>query len=59
MKKDLGVSVRERLLDIAKAQGEDFNYVLARFALERLLYRLGQSAHADRFLLKDVLQDVA
>ena len=55
MKKNLGASVRERLLNIAKARGEDFNYVLVRFALERLLYRLGQSAHADQFLLKGAL----
>lgn len=55
MKTDLGASVRARLLNIAKAQGEDFNYVLVRFALERLLYRLGQSAYAERFLLKGAL----
>jgi predicted nucleotidyltransferase component of viral defense system len=29
--------------------------VLVRYALERLLYRLSQSAHADRFLLKGAL----
>ncbi len=33
----------------------DFNQVLVRFASERMLYRLGQSAHADRFLLKGAL----
>ena len=48
-------SVRARLLNIAKAQGVDFNQVLVRFALERILYRLSQSAHADRFLLKGAL----
>jgi hypothetical protein len=26
-----------------------------RFALERILYRLGQSGHADQFLLKGAL----
>lgn len=55
MKKDLGASVRARLLAIAKANGSDFNLVLVRFALERMLYRLGQSQHADRFLLKGAL----
>lgn len=55
MSKDLAASVRARLLNIAKAQGVDFNQVLVRFALERMLYRLGQSAHADRFLLKGAL----
>ena len=55
MKKDLGASVRARLLAIAKAEGSNFDAVLVRFALERLLYRLGQSKHADRFLLKGAL----
>lgn len=55
MNKNLAVSVRERLLNLAKAQGVDFNQVLVRFALERILYRLSQSAHADRFLLKGAL----
>lgn len=55
MSKDLPASVRARLLNIAKAQGVDFNQVLVRFALERMLYRLGESAHADRFVLKGAL----
>ena len=55
MNTDLAASVRARLLNIAKAQGVDFNQVLIRFALERILYRLGQSDHADRFLLKGAL----
>ncbi len=48
-------SVRARLLNVAKAQGVDFNQVLVRFALERILYRMTQSQHADRFLLKGAL----
>jgi predicted nucleotidyltransferase component of viral defense system len=52
---DLAASVRARLLNVAKAQGADFNQVLVRFALERILYRLSQSEHADRFLLKGAL----
>ncbi|MFP5336966.1 MAG: nucleotidyl transferase AbiEii/AbiGii toxin family protein [Gammaproteobacteria bacterium] len=55
MAKDLAASVRARLLNVAKAQGADYNQVLVRFALERILYRLSQSAHADRFLLKGAL----
>ena len=43
MNKDLAASVRARLLNIAKAQGADFNQILVRFALERILYRLSQS----------------
>ncbi len=52
---NVAASVRARLLNVAKRQGVDFNQVLVRFALERILYRLSQSAHADRFLLKGAL----
>lgn len=52
---DFAASVRARLLNVAKAQGSDFQQVLVRFALERLLYRLTRSPHADRFLLKGAL----
>ncbi|MES2296683.1 MAG: nucleotidyl transferase AbiEii/AbiGii toxin family protein [Pseudomonadota bacterium] len=55
MKKDLPASVRARLLTLAKAQGVDFNQILIRFALERFLYRLSVSKHADRFVLKGAL----
>ncbi len=55
MSKDLAASVRARLLNIAKAEGSNFNQVLVRYALERFLYRLSQSPHADRFLLKGAL----
>ena len=52
---NVATSVRARLLGVAKAQGVDFNQVLVRFALERILYRMTQSQHADRFLLKGAL----
>ena len=55
MTKDLAASVRARLLNIAKSEGSNFNQLLIRYALERFLYRLSQSAHADRFLLKGAL----
>ena len=55
MNKDLAASVRARLLNSAKAQGADFNQVLVRFALERILYRLSQSAYSGHFLLKGAL----
>jgi predicted nucleotidyltransferase component of viral defense system len=55
MSKDLAASVRARLLNIAKADKTDFNQVLVRYALERLLYRLSQSKHADTFVLKGAL----
>ena len=55
MSKDLAASVRARLLNLAKVEGSDFNGVLVRYALERLLYRMSRSAHADNFLLKGAL----
>ena len=52
---DPAASIRARLLDKAKAERQDFNLVLTRYALERLLYRLSRSRHAERFLLKGAL----
>jgi predicted nucleotidyltransferase component of viral defense system len=45
-------SVRQRLLNLARAQGQLFDVVLVAFGLERLLYRLSQSSYCDRFVLK-------
>jgi hypothetical protein len=54
-KANLGASVRARLLNKAKAEKIEFQLLLTRFALERLLYRLSISPHRDRFLLKGAL----
>ncbi len=48
-------SVQVRLARHARAIGVDPNLVLARFAVERFLYRLSRSPHADRFVLKGAL----
>jgi hypothetical protein len=48
-------SVRARLLNRAKAERADFNLMLTRYSLERLLYRLSVSPWADQFLLKGAL----
>ena len=53
--RNTAASVRARLLAKARADKRDFNLVLIRYALERLLYRLSVSAHADHFLLKGAL----
>jgi len=50
--KDIGASVRARLLQIARDRREDFQLVLTRYANERLLFRLASSKHASRFVLK-------
>ena len=53
--RNLGASVRARLLKLSKANGQSFDLVLTRFALERLLYRLSHSPHAERFVLKGAM----
>lgn len=53
--KNIGASVRARLLNLSKAKGQSFDLVLTRFALERLLFQLSQSPHADRFVLKGAM----
>lgn len=52
MSPDVAASVRARLLNQAKHSGEEFERTLARFAAERLLYRLGASTARERCLLK-------
>ena len=48
-------SVRQRLLNLAKAQHDDFQRIVTQYALERLLYRLSKSRHSERFTLKGAL----
>ncbi|MCK6536828.1 MAG: nucleotidyl transferase AbiEii/AbiGii toxin family protein [Polyangiaceae bacterium] len=55
MTKNVAHSVRDRLLKLSKERGEEFNFVLIRYGLERFLYRLTQSAHAPEFILKGAM----
>ena len=41
--RNLAASVRQRLLNLSRTRGEDFQFVLTRYALERFLYRLSQA----------------
>ena len=52
---NLAASVAERLRQRARLTGEDFQVLLTRYGLERLMYRLGQSDDADRFVVKGAL----
>lgn len=54
-RKNVGASVRARLLDRSRVERTDFQILLTRYALERLLYRLSQSPHRDRFVLKGAM----
>ena len=53
--RNIAASVRQRLLNASRARREDFQVTLTRYALERLLYRLSQSAHRDQFVIKGAM----
>lgn len=53
--RNVGASVRQRLLNLAHARGEPFEPLLIRYVLERLLHRLSLSPHRERFVLKGAL----
>lgn len=48
-------SVRQRLLSRSRETGDDYNLLLTRYAVERLLYRLSQSEHGHAFVLKGAM----
>jgi predicted nucleotidyltransferase component of viral defense system len=48
-------SVRDRLRNLARQEHVEFQLVLSDFAIERLLYRLGVSEHANRYVLKGAM----
>jgi predicted nucleotidyltransferase component of viral defense system len=50
--KNLPASIQARLKNRARDTGEEFQTLLTRFALERLLFRLSVSKHQDTFVLK-------
>lgn len=53
--RNLGASIRDRLLNKARAEKLDYNLLLTRYALERMLYRLSISGQRNQFLLKGAL----
>ncbi|TWG40980.1 nucleotidyltransferase AbiEii toxin of type IV toxin-antitoxin system [Acidovorax delafieldii] len=53
--RNVAASIRARLKLYADAHQQDFNLTLTRYGLERLLYRLSISPHANRYLLKGAL----
>jgi nucleotidyltransferase AbiEii toxin of type IV toxin-antitoxin system len=52
MSPEVAVSIKARLLNQARANGEEFERTLTRFAAERLLFRLGESSARERCILK-------
>ncbi len=59
MSKNLPASVRQRLTNTAKETDRPFQEMLQYFAMERFLYRLTRSRHADKFVLKGALMFTA
>lgn len=55
MSGNIAASIHARLLNRAKARGEEFNLVLTRYAVERFLYRLSTLPARENFCLKGAL----
>ena len=53
--KNPAASVHARLAQRRTKTGEDYNVLLVRFTLERLLYRLSISNHREQFVLKGAM----
>lgn len=53
--RNVGASVRARLLTMARQKGQAFDLLLTRYAIERLLHRLSLSLHRNRFVLKGAM----
>ncbi|MBW2421366.1 MAG: nucleotidyl transferase AbiEii/AbiGii toxin family protein [Deltaproteobacteria bacterium] len=52
---NLAASVHARLLNQAQGEGRPFNELLQYYAMERFLYRLSRSEHAEQFVLKGAI----
>ena len=53
--RDVAASVHQRLLNKSRETRRPFDELLRYFGMERFLYRLSKSAHADNFVLKGAL----
>jgi hypothetical protein len=49
--REIGASVRAKLMHLARERGQVFDLLLTRYALERLLHLLSISEHRNRFVL--------
>ena len=52
---NLPASVLSRLRNVARAKNTDYQLILRRYAIERLLYRLSISPQRDQFVLKGAM----
>ncbi len=49
------LSIQARLLNYSREHQVNHNHTLTRYGIERLMYRLSRSPHADRFVLKGAM----
>ena len=54
-KKNIVASVLARLRNISKSSGAPFQQILQQYAMERFLYRVSKSKHAQTVVLKGAL----
>lgn len=52
---NISASVKQRLLNRSKTDNRSFNELLQYYAMERFLYRLSLSSHAQNYILKGAL----
>jgi predicted nucleotidyltransferase component of viral defense system len=57
--RNIPASVHDQLLTLARGSHRPFNELLQYYAMERFLYRLSQSVHSSRFVLKGGLMLLA
>jgi hypothetical protein len=53
--RNVAASHRAKLLTLARDRGEDFQFLLGRWVVERFLYRLAGSDQKDSFILKGAM----
>ena len=53
--KNPAASIRQRLLDHARQHGDDYQRILTRYAIERLLFRLSRTEAAESYVLKGAM----
>ena len=54
-RRNVGASIRARLMNRSRETSEDFQFLLERYTRERFLYRLGESQHRERYVLKGAM----
>jgi hypothetical protein len=58
-RRNTAASVHQRLLNKARESSRPFNEILQHYAIERFIYRLSRSHHAEKFILKGALMFAA